>query len=226
MPAAATSQADEVAWLYSVFMAAAGAVFVTVAGLITWSVVRYRRSGRDDLPAQTAGHLRLELVWWAVPTALVIVLFAVSVGVTATVDRRADDEDDPLVVEVQGFQWGWEFRYVDADRVVVGFAEESPELVLPVGREIVLELRSSDVIHSFYVPHFLVKRDVVPGLDNRIDLTITEVGTYTGQCAEFCGLHHGEHRFSIRAVPPAEFAAWIGAPATEPTERSDGGSAP
>jgi cytochrome c oxidase subunit 2 len=93
--------------------------------------------------------------------------------------------------------------------VVTGTPDEWPRVVLPVGQRIAFDLESPDVIHSFWVPEFLIKRDVVPGRTNRIELTIEEPGTYAGACGEFCGLLHHRMRFSIDAVSAAEFEAWL-----------------
>jgi cytochrome c oxidase subunit 2 len=127
--------------------------------------------------------------------------------VLGAVDARTPST--ALNIEVQGSQWQWTFTYPNGVRVSGLPQQEPPEVVLPVGRPIHFELSSPDVIHSFYVPQFLIKRDTVPGIANHVDLTIDREGVYTGQCAEFCGLLHGDMRFSIRAVSTAEFDAWL-----------------
>jgi cytochrome c oxidase subunit 2 len=203
-----TVEAGQVRGLYDIFLIAAAIVFVVVAGLIGWSIVRYRSRGSTELPVQTRTNVTLELIWWALPTALVIGLFIVSAQVLGQVDRTAD----PLVnVRVEAFQWQWRFTYEKQNVVITGVPGKPPELVLPVGERIGLELVSDDVIHAFFVPRFLVKRDLVPGITNHLDLTINAEGTYSGQCAEFCGLLHDRMLFSVRAVSPAEFATWLAA---------------
>jgi Heme/copper-type cytochrome/quinol oxidases, subunit 2 len=136
VPSPVTVQGQDVASLYSVFMAAAVVVFVIVTGLIGWSIIRY------------------------VPQ-----------------DLRAHHEEN-----VQGFQWQWRFTYPDSGVQLTGQIGDPPQVVLPVGREIEFVLTSPDVIHSFYVPRFLIKRDTIPGITNRIALTINEKGIYSGQC--------------------------------------------
>ncbi|HJP71659.1 MAG TPA: cytochrome c oxidase subunit II [Candidatus Limnocylindria bacterium] len=205
-PAPVTTEGRDVANLYRLFMAAAVVVFLVVAGLIGWSVVRYR-SGVGGDPAQFQTNVPLEVVWWALPTLLVVGLFAVSAQVLATVDRSSDG--GALTVDVEGFQWQWRFTYPDSGVTVTGHPDEPPEITLPVGREVTFVLTSPDVVHSFYVPEFLIKRDAVPGITNKVTLTIDSAGTYTGQCAEFCGLLHSDMRFSIRAVPSNEFDSWL-----------------
>ena len=207
-PAAATVEGDGVKRLYDLFLVVGALIFVLVAGLIGWSIVRYRAPPDADLPTQTAANLKLELIWWALPTILVIVLFILTAGVLNRVDARVADGES-LVVRVTGFQWQWRFAYEEAGVAITGTPDEPPVMVLPVDRTITFLFESPDVQHAFYVPTFLFKRDVVPGIENRVDLTIQEPATYTGQCAEFCGLLHDQMVFSIRAVSGEEFDAWL-----------------
>lgn len=209
LPEPVTSEGEQIAWLYGLFMVAAAVVFGIVAGLIGWSVVRYRAGADASLPSQTRANTALELTWWALPTVLVVVLGIATITVLARVD--APPPDDALVVEVDAFQWGWRFTYPEAGVSVVGNATEPPWIRLPLHRPVVFVLRSSDVVHSFHVPHFLVKRDNVPGRENRLTVVIEEEGTYSGQCAEFCGLLHHEMLFLIDGVPPEDFDAWLAA---------------
>jgi cytochrome c oxidase subunit 2 len=206
-PAPATSQGEQVRGLYLLFISAAAGVFVIVAGLIGWSLIRYRSRGSNEEPVQTHGDRRLEIAWWALPTVLVIGLFIVTAQVMGQIDERTDDP--PVTVTVTGFQWQWRFAYQGSDVVLTGEPGQPPELVLPVGERIAFDLESPDVIHSFWVPAFLIKRDVVPGRVNRFEVNIEQPGTYRGQCSEFCGLLHAQMTFSIRAVPADEFQAWL-----------------
>jgi cytochrome c oxidase subunit 2 len=206
-PEPVTTEGEQVKMLYDVFLVAAAVVFVVVAGLIGWSIVRYRETDDGREASGTHENIRLELLWWALPTALVIVLFILTAQVLGAVDERTDDPD--LTVTVTGFQWQWRFAYEGSDVVITGAPDEQPLVVLPVGERIAFDLDSPDVIHSFWVPQFLIKRDVVPGRTNRIELTIEEPGTYAGLCGEFCGLLHHRMRFSIEAVTPEAFDAWL-----------------
>lgn len=209
VPEAATSQGRDVAWLYNIFMLASAGVFVIVIGLLTWSIIRYRgQPGRDvEMPTPTRGNVTLEVIWWSLPAALVVVLAVLTVGVLGQVDAR---EDDPgVVVRVHAFQWGWEFTFPDADVVVSGTAADPPRIELPTGETIAFEITSQDVVHSFWIPRFLIKRDAVPNRPNRFDVVIEEQGTYGGQCGEFCGLLHARQRFEINAVSSDAFDAWL-----------------
>jgi len=209
LPQAATAQGREVAWLYDLFMLASAAVFALVVGLLAWALVRYRgQPGRDvAMPKPIHGDMRLEVAWWGLPAALVAVLAVLTIGVLGGVDAR--EEDPAVVVQVQGYQWGWRFTYEEAGVVVNGTADAPPTITLPIGEPIAFELRSDDVIHSFSVPRFLIKRDAIPNQPNRFDVVIEEEGTYSGQCAEFCGLLHSAQLFTIEAVDRDAFAAWL-----------------
>jgi cytochrome c oxidase subunit II len=206
-PEPATSEGADVKMLYDIFLVAAAVVFVIVAGLLGWSIARYRATDDGREASSTHENIRLELIWWAIPTLLVIVLFLLTARVLGRVDERTDDP--PVTVNVTGFQWQWQFAYEGSDVTLIGVEDTPPVAVLPVGERIAFNLDSPDVIHSFWVPDFLIKRDVIPGRTNRIELTIDAEGTYSGLCGEFCGLLHSRMRFSIEAVAPDAYAAWL-----------------
>lgn len=210
-----TTQAKEVFWLYNVVLVMGGIVFVGVEGFIVYSVFRYRR--RDDrLPTQVHGNNLVEVVWTAIPTVIVLILFVLS---TLTLNSISQASTPGVTIEVDGFQWQWTFHYLDGDQdpandvSVTGTPASPPQMALPVGEPIKLRLVSKDVIHSFFVPAFLVKRDVVPlpeGQEsNELEFTVSEKGTYAGQCAEFCGDLHARMTFSVEAMSRADFDAWI-----------------
>lgn len=196
------------AGLYDVFMAIAAVVFVVVASLIGWSIVAYRRKDGDEaLPRQFRDNVKLEILWFAIPQLIVIGLFAGSVLALNDVDEES--RDPALTIGVDAFQWGWRFTYETTDVVVDSLPDDPAEIVIPVGETITFSLTSSDVVHSFYVPAFFQKRDVVPGLTNRMDVVVEEPGIYDAKCAEFCGLLHDRMDFTIRAAPRAEYEAWL-----------------
>ncbi len=183
-----------------------------MAGLIGWSILRFRKRD-DEEPPQTKHNLALEVTWFAIPTAIVVVLFVLSAQTLGDVN---EEHPDPAVtLTVEAFQWGWRFTYEDEAVVVEGLPEEPAKIVLPVDQPLRFDLVSADVVHSFYVPRFLVKRDAVPGTTNRIDYVIREEGTYDGECAEFCGVLHDSMPFMIEAVPADEFEEWLAARRTE-----------
>ena len=184
------------------------AIFVggLVWGLILFAILRYRRRN-DDLPTQTQYFVKLEILYTVIPVIIVAILFAFSYRTQNEVDALTDDPD--VTIEVRGFQWQWQFHYRDDDITVTGLPGQEPTMVLPVDRTTRLVLTSPDVIHSFFVPEFLFKRDVIPGVTNRVDLTPQDRGTYTGRCAEFCGLDHAKMTFAVKVVNMADYNAWV-----------------
>lgn len=184
------------------------AVFVLVAVLL---VAGLRHRGDDAEPVQQG---RAWLVGGGVVLPAVGV-FVVLVATLAIMRDTADAEDAELSVDVIGHQFWWEFRYPDRDVVTAG------ELHIPAGTPVALQLTSSDVIHSFWVPELAGKLDALPEDVNVLVVEADEPGRYRGKCAEFCGLHHASMDLVVVAHSPADFATWLddqAAPAAEPTD--------
>jgi cytochrome c oxidase subunit 2 len=204
-----TVQGQAAADLYFPVFLIAIAVFVLVEGLIIVITVRFRRSRAEGgLPPQTHGNNVLEIVWTLVPALIVTGMFVVSMSTLMRVDARSTPT---VTVDVTGFQWQWTFDYPDQGLSYTGAGQDGPEMVLPVNEPVQINLHAQDVIHSFYVPQFFYKKDVIPGRTNSFEITITKPGTYGGQCAEFCGLSHADMYFNVRAVERAEFDSWVAA---------------
>jgi cytochrome c oxidase subunit 2 len=206
LPDSASSQGDDVTSLWRVFLLVAGLIVALIWGLVAWCVVRYRRRD-DDVPDQRQYAVPLEVVYTIAPLLLVAVLFVLSVQTEREVTDLTDDPD--LVVDVLGFQWDWQFTYEGEDVRVAGVPGNRPVLRVPVGRTVRFELRSDNVIHSFWVPEFVTKRDMIPRVDNAIDIDVTRAGTWKGRCAEYCGLDHTIMDFTVEAMPADEFDAWL-----------------
>jgi cytochrome c oxidase subunit II len=207
-PRPASEQGDDILGLWRGLFWAAVFVGALVTGLILWTVFRYRHRGPvDELPPQTHANIPLEVFYTAVPLVIVVILFGVNVASQNRVTKLSKHPD--VRVEVTGFQWQWRFRYVQEDITIVGDLDDPPTLVLPVDRTVRLELRSPDVIHSFFVPAFLEKRDLIPGVDNEIDIRPNRVGHFVGHCAEFCGLAHDRMGFDVETMSPTDFATWL-----------------
>jgi cytochrome c oxidase subunit 2 len=209
VPAPATKQGGEVLDLWRILLGTGVALGALVVGLILWSVVRYRRPRGalpGDLPKQTGANIPVEVFYTAVPLVIVAVLFGLTMRTQHRETHRSASPD--LTVEVTGFQWGWRFRYPAQNVTVVGDANTPPTLVVPVNANIRFRLVAADVIHSFYVPAFLVKKDMIPGVDNDLDVRPTTIGHFGGVCAEFCGLDHARMTFSVDVVSPQDFQAF------------------
>lgn len=206
-PRPASSQGSKVLGLWRVLFLTGAVVGALVLGLIFWCLLRYRRRGDGGQGAAFFENVPLELAYTAAPLLLVGALFALAMVATRDVNHLAAEPD--LRVEVTGFQWGWRFRYLTQNVTIVGTGNDPPTLVLPRGETVRLTLRSPDVIHSFYVPDFLEKRDVIPGVENRLDVKPTRAGRYGGFCAEFCGLDHARMTFTVEVVEPPQFQAFV-----------------
>jgi cytochrome c oxidase subunit 2 len=217
-PVAATEQGAAIRNLYTIVFLVAVAIFLVVETLILWSVIRYhRKPGDDTLPAQTHGNNIAEAVWTIVPTLIVAFLFVISWQTLNNVD--ATSATPQTYIHAQAGQFQWSFDYLAEDGKTVLFTQLVPTgpdggLNVPTGRKIELSLNSNDVIHAFYVPKFLFKRDVVPGRTNKFQFDVQDVmagQTFRGQCAELCGAGHDVMLFDVHAMTASDFDAWLAA---------------
>ena len=218
-PAAATTEAEQTRWLYDIVFGIAVAIFVAVEGLIVWSVIRYRRKPADvDLPAQTHGNTFIEIIWTLIPTVIVLVLFVLSYNTLATVDAVSSTPD--VRIHAIAGQFQWQFEYLDASGKRLAVQKEpmydkGGGMAVPAGKNVVVTLDSPDVIHAFYVPRFLFKRDVVPGQTNTFQFTVDPkeiangAAVFGGQCAELCGTGHRTMLFQVVAMSEADYGAWL-----------------
>lgn len=208
-----TRQAALTDHLYNVFMVFAIIVFVIVVGLIGWSLLRYRNR-TDDLPKQTHGNKYLETTWTILPILLVIYLFVYTYRVETVITKNPTPK---VTIDVLAFQWGWRFTYQNTPVIIEGDTVHQPHMEVPVGEAVRFVLNSPDVIHSFYVPPFLYKLQAIPGITNTFTVTVNKTGKWDARCATFCGTEHANMGFTMRAVPPAQFAAWLKSHATAGT---------
>ena len=216
-----TSNSDRIMDLWVNSWIAALAVGIITWGLIVWCLVAYRRrKGTVGFPRQTSFNLPLEVFYLTIPLFMVLVFFYFTDRDQQAIDDRSQPAD--VVVDVRGKQWAWDFNYKAGDVIeedvheagvqahLTGNTidkEQLPTLYLPVNKSVDLELNARDVIHSFWVPAFLQKRDMIPGKTNYIRFTPTKEGTYDGKCAELCGEYHSEMLFRVKVVSESEFQA-------------------
>jgi cytochrome c oxidase subunit 2 len=217
-PQGATDRTDAIHGLWMGAWTAAMIVGVLVWGLIIYACLKFRRRRDDEIPVQTRYNLPIEILYTVAPVVMVLVFFYFTVTVQnqtlATADETGGKADHTITVV--GQQWSWAFNY-DKDKALdgsttvyeVGTPAYKPTLVLPVNESIDVQLRSPDVIHSFWVPAFLFKMDVVPGLRNHFSFTPTRTGTFVGRCAELCGTYHSRMLFQVRVVSPADYATYL-----------------
>jgi cytochrome c oxidase subunit II len=220
-------------WVGSVVTALVVGFFVW--GLIFWCVVRYRKSG-DELPPQTRFNLPIELIYTVLPFLVISVLFYYTAVTETYVNKTSANPD--MKVEVVAFKWNWQFRYLEYNGKdasgkaistvgpdgqpisTIGASDYVPVLVVPTGKRVLFLENARDVIHSFWVPDLLFKRDVFPGnVTNRFEVTVKQPGAYVGRCAELCGAYHSMMNFEMRVVSPDDFNRYLQA-------RRDGKSTP
>nr|WP_017591076.1 cytochrome c oxidase subunit II [Nocardiopsis potens] len=239
MPEPITEQGQRVLALWQGSWVAAFAVGILVWGLIIWSIIFHRKRS-EQLPPQVRYNMPIEALYTVLPIVVIAVLFyftARDQTYLLETDEKADTN-----VEVVGFQWSWEFKYLDqskaealeeaeaaaeaegkeADEVdpeeaqpetlfsEVGTPDQMPTLVLREGDVVHFDLHSPDVIHSFWVPAFAFKMDVIPGHDNEFQVKVNEgtAGTYMGRCAELCGVDHTRMLFKVEVMEPEAYDAW------------------
>ena len=216
LPQGVTEGADRVTtlWVWS-WIALFGVGFL-VWGLIIWCMVAYRRRKDDnELPVQLRYNVPIEILYTVVPIFMIATFFYYTAKDEA---HLLDTSVEPDVsINVVGKQWSWDFNYVDeqvhetgAQAILTGEpgAEETiPTLYLPVGERVQFYLTARDVIHSFWVPQFLQKMDMIPGRVNTFQVTPTQEGTFKGKCAELCGAYHSAMLFNVKVVSRSEYDA-------------------
>lgn len=231
-PEGVTPQGRHMQYFWSATFIASLCIGVIVWGAMFWAFIAYRkRAGGPLYPKQTKENLPFELVCTAIPFVLVAILFYF----TVTVDNKvlAKVPNPAVTVDVTAFKWNWDFGYektkvpnalpsqgedaswYNATEVhTVGTTEEIPILVLPVNKVIEFHLQSRDVVHSFWVPDFLEKRDVFPDpqandTNNVFQVTVDTQGAFVGRCAELCGTYHSAMNFEVRGVPDEVYTDYI-----------------
>ena len=218
MPEPAT---DRAVYIYDLWQGAWIAALLT--GVIVWGLIGYacfafRRRSDDEIPVQTRYNLPIEILYTVAPVVMVLVFFYYTVTVQNKVleEVSADTGGADHTLEIVGFQWSWTFNYVkdealDGQTSVYegGTTGDRPTLYLPVDESVEVLLTSPDVIHSFWVPAFLFKMDVVPGRANTFSFTPTVVGTFEGRCAELCGAYHSRMLFDVEVVSAEEYAEYL-----------------
>jgi cytochrome c oxidase subunit 2 len=200
MPEAASTRAAPVDQLFRVLLGVSTVIFLLVEGALVYAVIRFRRRPGDDSDAAPVhGNTSLEILWSLIPAAIVVVIGVYSFQVLTAIETPGRQ---PLVVEVIGRQFSWQFRYPDQNL-------ETSELHLPVGQPVVFRITSEDMIHSFWVPDFRAKKDATPGQVSELAMTPSQVGRFPIRCAELCGAGHAIMVSDVVVEQPDEFEAWL-----------------
>jgi cytochrome c oxidase subunit 2 len=215
LPTPASEQADRVDFVFWFVSVISIVIFALVASVILYAVVRFRARPDDDSDGQPIhGHTTLEIVWTAIPAALVTAISIVSAVALARNDHLPKKH---LLVRVTAQQFAWTFEYPTLGGIT------SPTLYLPVHEAAELKMHSLDIIHSFWVPEFRQKQDTVPGIETRVVITPKRIGTYPVICTELCGEGHAVMRSQAKVVSAADFARWAQARRQASQQRASAG---
>ncbi len=199
MPVEASAQSVPIDWLFDLEIKLICFFFALIMVPLVYSLVVFRRKDGDESDAvHVEGNTALELTWTAIPLVIVIAL-----GIIGADNLRQVRVIDPQALEIKvvAFQWGWRFEYPQ------GFS--SNKLYLPENRQVVLKMQSQDVLHSFWVPEFRVKQDVVPGRIEDYRITPTRIGEYKVRCAEICGASHSYMEAPVIVVSQSNYDTWL-----------------
>jgi cytochrome c oxidase subunit 2 len=203
----ATLQGQEIHHLYGIIFSMAVFVFVLVEGLLIWAIIRYRK--RDDSAApQTFGSNRALIAFFSFGFVLVAVLFPFGERALSFVEQQ---DPNPLVrIRLEAFQWEWTAIYMNEGIFTTGRTLHQPLVMeIPVDEPVSFTLVSRDVMHGFYIPAFLFMRNAIPGHPTTFTFTANKLGTYPGQCTEFCGLWHSKMNLFVKVVPQSDYATWV-----------------
>jgi len=202
LPVAASSQAGPIDTLFRFHFVAISFLFALIMVFLLYSFVAFRRKPDDEEEGpHVHSNTPLEVAWTIVP-----LLFVIGLGIWAAfiLTEITEAQEGEMPVSVKGQQWAWTFAYPDYPE-----AGSSARLVLPVDKPVRLEMTSADVLHSFWVPEFRVKQDLVPGRMTILRITPTEIGNYKVRCAEICGFDHTHMVAEIEIVSQADFDQWV-----------------
>ncbi|TBR41119.1 cytochrome c oxidase subunit II [Marinomonas agarivorans] len=200
------------------------AIAVVVFSVMLWSIIHHRKSAGAKA-AQFHENTTIELLWTIIP---IFILIAMAVPATATLIDMYDTKESDIDIQVTGYQWKWQYQYLSEDLAFFSnlatpkeqisnlavknanyLLEVDEPLVIPIGKKVRFLLTSNDVIHSWWVPAFAVKKDAIPGFINEAWTQVEEVGIYRGQCAELCGKDHGFMPIVVKAVPYEDYLVWV-----------------
>jgi len=198
-PEQASTMASRVDALYYFLLAVSGFFATLIAVLLAAFAFKYRRRSETERPGRVHGSMVLEVAWTLIPFCLTMVMFFWGASVYVSLARPPDNA---LQVFVVGKQWMWKIQHLEGRR-------EINELHVPVGRSVKLTMTSEDVIHSFFVPAFRVKADVLPGRYSTLWFEATKPGAYHLFCAEYCGTEHSGMIGHVVVMEPAEYQAWL-----------------
>lgn len=192
-------QAQAISHLFVVTLIISAIILSVVTGLVIYISFRYRRREGAGEPRQEFGEPKLEMAWTVVPVLILVILFVLMLNTMRVADPSSRRQAD---LQVIGHQWWWEVRYPRSGVITAN------EIHVPVGKRLLVQLESADVIHDFWVPQLGRKMDMIPGQTNYMSMEAGAPGIYSGACAEYCGAEHAWMRIRVVAEPQADFDAW------------------
>lgn len=199
-----------------------GVIMILILALVTFLVFyaafRYRRRPGEGEPPQLFGKKNVEIGWTVAPILLVIFIFVITLRTMHRADPAPAADDPPFLV-VTAHQWWWEAQYAEPHVITAN------EIHIPTGKPLLVELKSADVIHDWWVPQLGRKMDAIPGHPNDFWIQADTPGTYLGRCAEYCGAEHAWMRIRVIAQSPAQFAQWEQRQLEVPAKPTAGGAA-
>ena len=195
-------------WTYSWLAAAVVGVFTAI--LIVWPAIFHRApKNGPEFPKQTQYNVPVEVAYTIIPFVIVAVLFYFTVvKENEIVKPQASVQHE---IEVSGFQWSWQFTYLDEGKnvQVTGTPAKPPVLVVPQGERVRYTIVSNDVVHGFWIPEFMIQMQNLPGVTNYLEFTANKLGDFPGRCNILCGRNHAQMLFTVRVVTPAEYQTYI-----------------
>ena len=198
----ASAEADDIDTLLNVMIVLSCFVFAIVLVMLGYSIWKYRAKPGDESDGEPIhGNTRLEVAWTLIPTVIVLFAGGYSWSVLNDIEEKAEN---PLTVAVFSQQFAWSFAYPGK-----GYAWEEGEFHVPVNRQVQFKMHAQDVIHSFWVPEWRIKKDNVPGITTTAIVTPDKVGTYQLICTELCGFGHASMRAKVVVESPAKFREWV-----------------
>jgi len=210
-----SQQAEKITRLFNYFNIAAAGMILLISALVIYITFKYReKKGDTRQPSQNTGSFKLEAMMIGGPFLLLLFFFYETVTTEKSVLPSVEPNSKPDVIVI-GHQWWWEVQYPNAKVITAN------EVHLPVGRQILMEMRSADVIHDWWVPGLGNKMDMIPEVNNYLWLNINKAGRYEGACSEFCGKQHAWMRIHVVAQSEADYNKWLQANATAAAQPVD-----
>ena len=193
------------AWL------AAAIVGVFTLILILWPAIFHRQKEGSEFPRQFQYNIPAEIAYTVIPFIIVAILFGYTAKAESEIVKVTPVSSEVHDVTVNGIQWSWQFTYKEAGpgTTVTGTPAQPPVLYMPLGESMRFTFTASDVIHSFWVPEFMIQMQNIPGVKNQLEFTANELGEYRGFCNILCGRQHSQMRFTVKVVTPAEYDTYI-----------------